>query len=1342
MTKTSRVVLKDREVGDVLSIDVKDQLGKNFVVQIDKDGVKILSCQKCDQLCKSALKHTKSVCDKQVRYKNINGTLRSVDNRLFSTSRNAILSTMPLRNNNSNNNATTAEKDETVDDDANHDPPADDIDDDANDEKEDEDEDEDERQSREQQENADARHAMQDQIANDAAAAADEYEEEEEEEEERNESEAPPAKKTDWINLESINWTDFERNIANKRSGKITDRTEVETEEDLKNYLGRQTGGSVEVLFTNPNDDSQRYRGKSSEIVKRYILGSKSKPRITYFAFKMSWEKKDGVEVCPEFMRLEEVRGNSPPNRVSPTIIQQKYDESATQSGTDDPLQLERKLAQLKYSNGLSENVMGTFMEITLSAVMDVSVLVACPEGCTDDVKNTARERAKQVFNERYSRFTNPALVTKMFQDQTATKYIEKTTKKIRGMESKYSVLQHNETLLALRKLCAHTSFHGPYQHINSEKKREFSSFFSGDLLYALQARETDDTHSIPVYVAVDGAAFKNGKDQGGSYKAVNVQIAYHPNVFFTLGFIYDVDDRLFKLKFEENYRRQNTGKKITAEEIAKACRVAKVLLYSLAMIDLLDPILRVMETTDPYLLPVVQDKYGDYRRVRFVIVGFLMDIPEVNLCAGKLQNHSNMRTVATRVQNFSGKGHFGFQDEDILPRTYDHMRYLQRNSQHEKLINGCNMISSDQELFNKETSLMARLRASCVNPYTLFVADALHVKAGIVQLLMMELLQDFVKHKTQLKPNNARGVHCWLVFARTLDELMKREAYFPNRRIPKKGILGAVSSYTSYEWSALMKSIGPLLAAVDWVRVFSQRAEAVASTNNIISREEVNLLFAETPEERERIQTLKQQQKQEQEQAKRKQKPRKPYMTQKRMRLENPLMMTNEELAAHESEKIAETVKEAKRAKKAAKAAEKDAKLGSWRQVASALVLFGRWLTELERSVHTYESLEKLDELSSSVLRHLIDAFGMDAFRRQAKIAMVMHFVTDVLKHGASTNFSTESSEHHNLTLRQIAPSTRGDSITARTQMMENKIGALISHMLSESKERTTRNTNVGPKFANIMNKTADHVGFQSGNSGASKWQSIGSLCEHGFANNLWAENALLYSSRKIILNFAHELILSTRDEDERNQNEILSAQGITTTTTTQIDSKLIIVRSSKSAYVRLPNQKDGEATKIHARETYIKSSDVYSFVEYRDESDPPNVLRCGQMRSIFTTVVRKDNDNGDSDGSISSARTYVFIKCLEKVRNTNNILVGLGASGPETYEIFKWKSRHQRTNNDLIPANSIVRLLRATSFKAKEIYTGGYTGGDDDDDHDDHDDHDDGDDNEEEVFLVNYLV
>ena len=47
-------------------------------------------------------------------------------------------------------------------------------------------------------------------------------------------------------------------------------------------------------------------------------------------------------------------------------------------------------------------------------------------------------------------------------------------------------------------------------------------------------------------------------------------------------------------------------------------------------------------------------------------------------------------------------------------------------------------------------------------------------------------------------------------------------------------------------------------------------------------------------------------------------------------------------------------------------------------------------------------------------------------------------------------------------------------------------------------------------------------------------------------------------------------------------------------------------------------------------------------------------------------------------------------------------------------------------------------MRLLRATSFKAKEIYTGGYTGGDDDDDHDDDDD----DDNEEEVFLVNYLV
>ena len=200
----------------------------------------------------------------------------------------------------------------------------------------------------------------------------------------------------------------------------------------------------------------------------------------------------------------------------------------------------------------------------------------------------------------------------------------------------------------------------------------------------------------------------------------------------------------------------------------------------------MLDRILKVMETMDPYLLPVIQDKLGDYRRARFVIIGFLMDIPEVNLCEGKLQNHSNMRTVATRAQNFSFKGHFGLQHEDILSRTYDHTHHLQRNGSHEKLVNGCNMISFERELFDRETSLMARLRESCANPYTLFVADALHVKAGIVQLLILELLQDYVKHETQVKPNNARGVHCWQVFEKTLDELMKQEAYFPNRRIPQ----------------------------------------------------------------------------------------------------------------------------------------------------------------------------------------------------------------------------------------------------------------------------------------------------------------------------------------------------------------------------------------------------------------------------------------------------------------------------------------------------------------------------------------------------------------------------
>ena len=119
------------------------------MLQIGEDG-EILSCQTCNQLCKTALKHTKSVCDRQVQYRNRHGAARSVDIRLFSTNRNAMLSTMLLRNNNNNNNnysAATAEENETVDDD------------------EKECEDEDERQAREQQENANARHARQDQIA-------------------------------------------------------------------------------------------------------------------------------------------------------------------------------------------------------------------------------------------------------------------------------------------------------------------------------------------------------------------------------------------------------------------------------------------------------------------------------------------------------------------------------------------------------------------------------------------------------------------------------------------------------------------------------------------------------------------------------------------------------------------------------------------------------------------------------------------------------------------------------------------------------------------------------------------------------------------------------------------------------------------------------------------------------------------------------------------------------------------------------------------------------------------------------------------------------------------------
>jgi hypothetical protein len=85
----------------------------------------------------------------------------------------------------------------------------------------------------------------------------------------------------------------------------------------------------------------------------------------------------------------------------------------------------------------------------------------------------------------------------------------------------------------------------------------------------------------------------------------------------------------------------------------------------------------------------------------------------------------------------------------------------------------------------------------------------------------------------------------------------------------------------------------------------------------------------------------------------------------------------------------------------------------------------------------------------------------------------------------------------------------------------------------------------------------------------------------------------------------------------------------------------------------------------------------------------------------------------------------TFLELFVLEQDRTKNTILGYTGASGPETYEIFKWKSQNLRTNYALIPASSIVRVLRATPFKAKEIAAGEA-----------------GEKNEEEVFLINYLV
>ena len=124
--------------------------------------------------------------------------------------------------------------------------------------------------------------------------------------------------------------------------------------------------------------------------------------------------------------------------------------------------------------------------------------------------------------------------------------------------------------------------------------------------------------------------------------------------------------------------------------------------------------------------------------------------------------------------------------------------------------------------------------------------------------------------------------------------------------------------------------------------------------------------------------------------------------------------------------------------------------------QVASAFVIVGKWLTALERRVHTYESLEKLDNLSKDVLKSLLAAFGTEAFRRHAKIGMILHFVEDMLKHGAATNFSTESSEHHNMCLRQVATSSRGPTVPERTQMMAKQIGMITVNVLNESNKKT----------------------------------------------------------------------------------------------------------------------------------------------------------------------------------------------------------------------------------------------------------------------------------------------
>ena len=1326
MTKKRKTDLNAYDVGAVIFVDVENQAEKKFVVHNDDGGVKVLLCHTCNQICKHASRHTKSVCDKQMKRFRKNGSITLPDSRPESSNRVVV----------NHDQATTAflrppinkgERDDDDDDDEEeddygenvaHQPNEEDvIERNENIDEDEEDEDEEVLLDREQRENADKRH-LQDMDVEEAELV--------DEDEDEGVVQIKKNTKKDWMGMESMTWEQWEINMANEHSGKVTDRTEMETREDLEKYLGSREGGYVEVCFRDPCEDSREYKGKSNKIVSLTVKGP-LKSHISFWAYEIIWTDQicDSIVRLPKYMRLQEARGNAPPNRVAVMPTEKKFNDRATQC--DALLPLEETLVQQKFTSGMSENMMKVVIDSALQTAMDVSVRVACSSECDEEKKASIAERARNAFKEHHCRFTKPADLNRACQNLSGTKYKEKTVS-VDGIEFKYSVVEENESLIALRKLSMNTTYYGPYQPIDDNKNREFSAFSSGDLLYELQSQEDDDTFVLPLYVGVDGAAFRNGKDQGGSFKAINVQIAHHPSAFFALGFIYDVEDQLYKIDFENKYRQRHSDRKVTDAEISKESRNTKVLAYQKIMLDVLGPIIEAMEVKDSRWLPVMIDKHGGSRCVRPALCGVLVDIPEANMWAGKTQNHSNMRRLATREQNFLCEGHFGFKSGDILTRTFMHMREMQHkastnSSWADKLMYGCNMINAKEDMFRRETSLMARLHDEKVrvNPYTLFVTDALHIKGGIVHLLLMDLLGDYIKHKSQMKTNDLKGQHCVNVFAKVLDRLTKKETYYRHLRIPNKGLSGAVKAYTSYEWSALMKVIGPLLGAVDWEHVFSSLRD---DGDDCITSQEAQLLFAVSPEEQKKLREMAAA-------------PQDESITKRAYNKKAPPTAELTEIAAakkREKENI-ERARQLKREKRNEKATEKDARLGTWMQVASAFVTVGKWLTALERRVHTYESLKKLDDLSKDVLKSLLAAFGTEAFRRQAKIGMILHFVEDMLKHGAATNFSTESSEHHNMSLRQVAGSTHGQSVMARTQMMENKIGMIITHVLKESKEKTVNVTSerVNEKIFRIMRRTADGVAFQTGHSGSSGWIPIGKLCTNGYQSKMWDQGALLKFARTIVQTFGRELLSKT--EGYLNRTEILEANGI------KLDGlgdgigtgETIVVCASKSIHVQLPHHHTGEAAKIHARDKYDNSKDVYSFLEYRNESDAPGVFRYGRARTIFTTIMKKnsggndenDNSNGDdNDAPICKGKTYVFVRCLERDGTRNTILGYTGASGPETYEIFRWKSLNPRTKYELIPANSIVRVLRATPFKAKDIAAGA------------------GVKNDDEIILINYLV